>query len=364
MSKKILIVSRAFHPIIAPRSFRATELAKEFAKQGNEVTVLTHKRSFDYTDFERKHNIVIKDFTQNKWKEIKGRSFFSKALRKTLRYLFLFPEIQLSFMLKSALTSKNDFDLLISIANPYPVHWGVAIAKRSNPTLSKVWVADCGDPFMGNKEESFKRPFYFKYIENWFCRNAELITVPIKEAITAYPAFCRKKIIVIPQGFNFEEIVFAKRGRTYSNLAFGYAGALSKGVRDPSEFLEYLCTKQDLDFKFIIYTNNRAAVEPFRTRLKSKLEIRDYVPREQLLNDLRGMDFLVNFENRDTVQSPSKLIDYALIGRPIISINPFQINKKIVDEFLAKNYTNQYIIQNVDQYNIKTVANQFLELAK
>ncbi|HOS46808.1 MAG TPA: glycosyltransferase [Paludibacter sp.] len=360
--KKILIVSRAFYPIIAPRSFRATELAKEFALQGHDVTVLTHKRDFDYTEFSTTYNVKIEDFVNGKWKEITGNSIIIKGLRFFLNYFLLYPDIQLTPLVKKALKNKSAYDLLVSIAVPYPVHWGVALAQKTNENLCKVWVADCGDPFMGNKENKFKNPFYFRLVENWFCKKPDYITVPIKEAIEAYPSFCRGKIKVIPQGFNFEEVNTPDARVENPYPYFAYAGNLSKDIRDPSKFLEYLCTKNDKKFKFIIYTKSLSVVEPYKHRLGYKLEIRDYVPRERLLDDLGNMDFLVNIENTNHVQSPSKLIDYALTGKPVLSIKPHNLNTQIVDEFMNGNYANQRLIEDIDQYDIKNVAKQFISL--
>lgn len=363
--KKILIVSRAFYPMIAPRSFRATELAKEFARQGHDVIILTHKRNHDYTDFEKTHNIKIEDFVKGKWKEIKGNNLFIKGIRLVLNYLFLYPDIKLTPLLKRALKSQNGFDLLISIAVPYPVHWGVALAKKNNPTLCKIWVADCGDPFMGNKEQEIKHPFYFHFVEQWFCKKPNYITIPIEEAIKAYPETCRNKIKIIPQGFNFETNKYTTNKQKNNNtILFAYAGALSKGFRDPSEFLEYLSIKTDKNFKFIVYTQSTSIIAPYKTKLGEKIEIRNYIPREQLLEELKTMDFLINIENKNNIQSPSKLIDYAIVGKPILSIKPFHLNTQIVDEFLNRNYTNQYIIRNIEQYNIKNVAKQFIDLTQ
>ena len=39
--KRILIISSAFYPFNSPRSFRTTELAKEFARRGHQVKVIT-----------------------------------------------------------------------------------------------------------------------------------------------------------------------------------------------------------------------------------------------------------------------------------------------------------------------------------
>ena len=363
--KKILIVSKSFYPRIAPRSFRASELAKEFARQGHDVTVLTHKKNYDYTNFENTNNIKIEDFVNGKWKEIKGNNLCFEGFRLIFKYLFLYPEIQSTPLLKKSLKKFNSFDLLVSIADPYPVHWGVALGKKKNPTLCKCWVADCGDPFMGNKEKRLKHPFYFHFVEKWFCKKPDYITIPIEKASIAYPEICRNKIRIIPQGFNFEansnKLNTSKNNTT---TLFAYAGTLCKGYRDPSEFLEYLSTQKNKDFKFIVYTRSLPVIKPYINKLGEKIEVREYIPREQLLEELNTMDFLVNIENQNNVQSPSKLIDYAIVGKPVISIKPFHLNPQVIDEFLDGNYTNQYIIENIDQYNIKNVTNEFLKLTQ
>ena len=60
-NKRILIVSAAFYPDNTPRAFRSTELAKEFARMGHYVEVLTKKRAFDYTVFETEFSCRIFD---------------------------------------------------------------------------------------------------------------------------------------------------------------------------------------------------------------------------------------------------------------------------------------------------------------
>lgn len=362
--KKILIVSRDFHPIIAPRSFRATELAKELSRKGHNVTVLTPKREFDYSNFSRTHNITIEDFVHGKWKDLNQNNFAIKGLRFLLSYYFLFPDIQLTPLLYKTLKNKKGFDLLISIAVPYPVHWGVALARKKNKYLTETWVADCGDPFMGNKERNRKMPFYFSYVEKWFCTQPDFVTVPIKEAILAYPSACRKKIKVIPQGFNFDEISIPPKKEKNPYPVFAYAGGIRKGVRDPRKFLEYLCLRSDKKFKFIVYTKtkNYFLLAPYKNRLGDKIEIRGSIDREQLLQELAKMDFLVNLENTGNFQIPSKLIDYALTGRPIISIKPNNFDNQTVDEFLNGDYSNQFKIEDIEKYNIKNIATQFLSL--
>ena len=308
-TQKILIVTKFFYPDITPRAFRAFELAKEFSRQGHEVTILTTKKYCDFSTLERDNGFKVVDSVNNEPKELQGTAFIG-ILRFGLKHFFLFPQIVLAKYFNKALKNKDGYDLLISIAFPYPVHFGVAMARKKNKSLAKVWVADCGDPFTGGKETRFGTPFYYKIIENWFCRKPNFITIPIEEAKKAYPKFCHSKIYIIPQGFDIESIKPNYNYEENKVITFAYAGNLSPGLRDPRAFINYLYSL-DLDFKFIIYTRNSKFLDESKVLLGDKLEIRDYVPRNMLLKELGKMDFLVNLENRTSIHSPSKLIDYA-----------------------------------------------------
>jgi hypothetical protein len=77
------------------------------------------------------------------------------------------------------------------------------------------------------------------------------------------------------------------------------------------------------------------------------------------------MDFLINLTNVSTVQSPSKLIDYYLTGRPIIDVStPFSEQDLIDDALDGVFHENKYSSIDVNQYNIVNVAKQFIELVK
>ena len=121
--------------------------------------------------------------------------------------------------------------------------------------VAGMWIADCGDPFMGNVIDTFKKPFYFAYFEKWFSRKADYIVIPIDSAIDGYYPEFHNKFRVIPQGFDFrintDEVPLPK----HDIPTFSYAGGFLKGVRDPGQLLEFL-SKQDRPFRFIVYTNS------------------------------------------------------------------------------------------------------------
>ena len=368
MKKKILIVSRSFYPQNSPRSFRTTELAKEFARQGHEVTVLTPRNQEVHPAFEKEHNFYIKDLGQPTWKSPDfGKSkigyFFTRAAYRFLSLVFEYPNIELMFLVNKALKKENGYDLLISIAVPYPVHWGVAWARNKKHPIAKLWVADCGDPYMKAKLDTFSKAFYFKFFEQWFSRKADLISITKESFKVNYFEEFHEKIVEIPQGFCFEDVRLADQPIKNKVPHFAYAGTFIKEGRDPSMFLEHLTTL-DLDFRFILYTKSRSLLEPFLKKLNGKIEIRDYIPRNLLIYELSQMDFLVNFEYDPLVQSPSKLIDYGLTGRPILNIVSAEFKPEVVFEFLSGNYKNKFSIPDFEKYRIENVCTKFLSLGK
>jgi hypothetical protein len=363
--KKILLISNGFYPEISPRSFRATELAKEFVKLGHDVTVYSKFRDTDYVDFLNEHPLKFKMWGKSHFttvpdsKNIIG-SLFSRIVNRTLLMLFEYPTIEDFFHVRKILKTEQGYDIMISFSVPYPVHWGTAFTRTKKHPIAKIWVADCGDPYMGDVLDSFRKPFYFKYIEKWFMRKADYITIPIENARKAYYSEFSSKIKVIPQGFSFEKSIGDSLFKGNEIVTFGYAGSLAPTIRDPRPFLDYL-KKSTLDFKFVVFTKQVDLFADYVDFFGEKLILLNYIPRNELMTELAKMDFLVNFDNNTEIQSPSKLIDYFLTDRPVLNIK-LNFNKDWVDSFLKKDYTNKMKFSDLSQYNIKEVAENFLNI--
>ncbi len=360
---KILIVSGFFYPEITPRAFRTTELVKELVRQGHSVTLYIPNTDFNYNSFQQEYPIEIK-YMKRCWRRLSTRgslSIINRVLNRIGDLLFNYPDIEFYKRVIEVLTKENEtYDLLISIAVPHSIHWGVAKTLRKNTLLAKTWIADCGDPFMGCKTDSFKKMFYFKYLEKSFCSLADYISIPISSGMSGYYPEFHSKIRIIPQGFDFTK----KQDFNFTPnkvVTFVYAGVFIPGVRDPRPILDVLSTI-DEDFRFIVYTSSSGLISEYKDVLKNKLEINNYIPRDQLLDVLKRSDFLLNIENGTNIQSPSKLIDYALSDRPILSINSQNIDIDKLKSFLHRDYRNSLEIDNLEQYDIKNVVQQFLNL--
>ncbi len=364
---KILVISKSFFPIAGPRSSRATELVKELSRKGNDVTVVAPRKSIVHDQFEKDFNVKVADLGTHFFSptDANNLSFFKKVLLKILMEIGMteylnFPDVLYYFKTKKKLRKYRDYDLVISIAKPHSIHWGVADALVKDRRIARKWIADCGDPFMSNP---FRTPAkFFEKHERNFCRIADFITVPVKEAIGSYYPEYRNKIKVIPQGFDLEKDKRNILSYTPNPITtFAYAGAFYKDKRDPRKFLEFLL-HLNREYRFIIYSSNFDLVRPYAEKADGKIELRNYVPRQKLLGELSKMDFLINVSNISSVQSPSKLIDYYIVGRPVLTIENGSVDPIKLNKFLNGNYEDKHKFESVEKYDIKYVAQQFLML--
>lgn len=364
MSQKVLVISQTIYPRLVPRAHRATELAKELARQGCDVTLLAALGGYDYTDFMRTTGITVKDlgYSSFEWRTSAGNkniALWRKAVIFVLRKWFYFPEVLFTRRVCKYMNYNVDFDRIITIAIPYSIHWGMGRARRRNPKLQDVvWISDCGDPFMGNGHGG--PPFYFKWVEKRWCRSTDYITVPTELAINGYYPEFRNKIRIIPQGFVFDDSILAQYEK--NNVpTFAYSGMVYPQKRDPRRFLDFL-VKRKGDFKFVVYTNKPDIFKPYLEKLGDKIEMRDYVPHDQLIHELSKMDFVINIRNESTVQVPSKLIDYYLTHRPILEITSAFNERDTFEEFCHEDYHGQTVIENPERFDIRNVARAFAEL--
>lgn len=359
---KILIVGQWIMPMNNPRAHRTFNLAKGLATQGHEVILYSMLGDRNYENEMRDYNITIKNLGKSYCglddsQGFSHRNIFNRALGKIVGERNIYPGFEFYRMIKHCFKAEKEVDLLITIAFPHVIHW--AASKYLEKLSPKCWIADCGDPFMGN---SFIKPrkIYESFEKSW-CEKVDFITVPVEDAITAYYPEFRSKIKIIPQGFDNSNIILDQY-QLNPIPTFAFAGTTYKGLRDPRNFLRYIYDN-NIDCKFIVYTKSDDFNE-YKEKLDDKLELRPYVKREMLIKELSSCDFLLNIKNESTVQSPSKLIDYSLSKRPILTISSdFNLKDKAnFNDFLNREYRNQTTVNNIQQYDIINVVEKFITL--
>lgn len=361
---KILIISGTFYPRNSPRSFRTTELAKEFSRLGHDVTVMIPNLNYDYSAFAKTYPMHFRYFDEFPEKrKFVGITIIDRVIFHYLHWLRAYPSLRNKKRVKKAVNNESGYDLLITIAVPHYIHWAVGKLYDQGKRMASIWLADCGDPFMLADSGAKKPPFYFKKLEKRWCKLCNYIVVPTETSYMGYYPEFKDKIRVIPQGFNFENTVLPEYKKN-DIPTFAFAGRLIPGKRDPKMLLEFL-SHLDKPFRFVAYgANTKPFMEPYKEKLGEKICIEDPIPRDQLLMVLSQMEFLINIGNGTKVQTPSKLIDYTLTKRPILTIESNDIKKDILLEFLDGNYEHKDADIDISKYDIHNVAQQFLNLCK
>lgn len=290
-----------------------------------------------------------------------------RTIRNLLRliYLFLIPggrTFWYSFSLFRAVNKEFPADMILSISLPFSTHLGCSWLSRKK-WAHPIMIADCGDPFSKNME-SFFFPHYH-LLEKLVLRRFDYVVIPTEKARDTYRQFVAdNKIQVIPQGVNFKD--YPLQSFTPGPVPrFAYAGIFYKTIRNPDSFLTMI-SQVDRPFQFIIYTDvtddeNMAMLNPHRSVLKERLVIHPLIPRRECIRELSNVDFLINFENTSNNQSPSKLIDYGLSGRPVLTINQTQLDIQKFIDFLSSDYSSAENID-IEQFSIEVVATDFLNL--
>ena len=369
----ILLVSVSFYPENSPRSFRATELAKELCRQGHKVLVAGVDISGDgNTQRQRlleEYGIQWLSLGDGSWSILNERwqqgGRISSLVARLLGYFGEFPSIEWYFKIPKRLIIPKEVEAVISIAKPFAVHWGLSRLAKKGLLKDKIWLADCGDPFMLSTLNVRKVPFYFSYLEKAFCRRCDFIVTPTEAGYKGYYPEFREKIRVIPQGFNYEE-ERAKLGDYTENdvLTFVYAGAFLHKGRNPAALLKVL-SDSEIDFRFYIYTQQQYLVIPHIKPGDTRFIVQDIIPREDIMQVMRRADFLINMMNGTKVQMPSKLIDYYIVDRPVLNIEDDSLGmgeREVLLEFLNKDFGNRFVFSNMDSYHISNVSKGFVKL--
>lgn len=371
--KKILVIGYSFFPENGPRAFRTYELVREFLARGFQVDlILPRKQVFVEQPVEISHlNITYLGDANNYGKTKLAESFSKKSwLRNVARamYRFLNPftnTFDYLFLVRKELEKRNmKYDILISISHPVVCHIGTALALKHNKQLrsTSLKIAEYSDPFY--LKTGPKMLFVYKYLDRWASRKFDFIVVPTEKAIPAYKKHVHPdRIKVIPQGFNFENIIVDEYV-TNDVPNFAYAGVFYSKIRNPKKLFDFL-EKLEMEYVFHLYTSltntdSMDVINEYTERLGSKLKMYYNVDRIELIRSLSRMDFLINVNNSSSLQSPSKLIDYALSGRPV-----FHCDQNDFDALKFRNYLNgSYDSDHFDLslYDIKNVVNQFLAL--
>ena len=351
---KLAIIGGDYPPSSSPRAIRIFNLVSGFAPYFARINVYLPNAPINKLNAE-KSNVRFYSFGRNI--KFTFRGTFGRILQRIFNLLFDYPDINFFFWLKNY-RHVLDSDVILTIGVPHSIHWGInKLLRTCNKKI--YWIAESSDPFFTKGMDIFPKPFYFRFLERSFLNKVDKVIVPFEGAIAAYPRFSKSKFSVIPQGFDSAYIgSFRNENVNNSIFTFGYAGTLYKFGRNPSEFLKKAINSK-FNFKFYLIVNNLDLI-PSECLSDERFIIQNLMPREDVYRLLAGMDCILNFENHSKTQSPSKIIEYSFLGRPIFSVNLEIDGDVFIDELLSGN--REPIQINSSEYDNKQIIDKYISL--
>lgn len=378
---RILIVSYFYYPESTPRAYRAFELVEELKKEGHIVDILTcQNEAISYN--ENNINLVKPGFFLNRNKNFNpssqgklssGEGFIQKTLKKGLCFynrILGGRTIEGAYYMYRWLkaNSMQEYDLCISIGLPFCSHLATSFARKKGYLRTKRLVFDYGDSYYKNKHMQL---FYTAFkVEEKCLKQVDAVTVPIVEALGNFNCFNQTfSLSVIPQGFYFEQDEFDTINLKPLNNkpSIVFAGNFYKGIRNPIPFFKKIKQEGLIDsIEFTFFTdltnsfNENVCLQ--MTEMGFKLGVNPFIPRNKLIKELSQHDILLNIGNADPTALPSKLIDYGLSKRPILTIDENLDDAiALLYAFIDGNYERRTVVD-LDKYHISNVTKQFLKL--
>lgn len=360
---RILIITPYFWPPNSPRAYRWSTISKYLVGRGHDVLVLTandEKMKVDphYGDV-RQVGMSTPDKMVTSDKSA-SRNFPMRTWVKKLFQFFMWPDESGWWghtAILDGLPMVKEFqpEVMISVSWPFSAH----LAGRAiHYSLRIPWMVDIGDPFHLGCWPPRNNQWFYKgrnaKIELEILNSAVCPVVTTESLKEIYDeALSSSKCEVI--GPMCSPIpVDLKNIRKGSEINIGYFGSLYEGIREPS-FLKpffggFIDNPKMRQVHFHFYGNYKIEhVKAIRKLADGNQKVTFHAPvsREEVIERMNSMDVLLSLGNLSVTQLPSKIVDYAVTGRPILHITQSP-SDPVIDFFKGYDVFKVVDHQNVD----------------
>jgi glycosyltransferase involved in cell wall biosynthesis len=305
------------------------------------------------------------------------------------------------------LLAEHDYDALVTIAPPFTGHLIGLRLKRKFPSIR--WIADSGDPFCFaefstmNTERLYGR--LNKYAEGRVFRYADGLSVTTEETARIYAdlfPLSEDKIRVIPLLLNPDCPGPTSAGHAMpedSVIRLVYVGNFHRRLREPTIYIrtieKAIAYRRELAERIELHFLGDAVLvldclEEYPS-IKRLCRFHGRSSREVVMEALDATDVFVNIGNATSYQLPSKVIEYACFGKPILNFSSSALDSsaaflsgypllqnvqgegcetdgRVVAEFLevmaGRRMKKAEIDEFIRPYTVNSIAGQYLSLLK
>ena len=354
----LLILSFSYSPMRNPRAFRWTALAEEFASRGVRVRVvcswqpgLPQRQILRGVEVYRAGNRFIESI----------RACFAQLRRNSHQILVSQPSKRSGASLGAVgslfwrqiawpdttcvwygaarqkaevLLQKFPGTTVVSVSPAFTAALvGYSVTKRNGLR----WVIDMGDPFSIADGAPANNFLLYKSmnqrVERTLFQNADAVTLTntnIRERYSLlYPESADKMHVIPPllSDMAFRASLLSKPRKPDASVRIVYVGTLYKRLRRPDFLLslfEGLVAEGKLPGLELHFFGNceecTDALALYGKRFGKMLHVHGLISQEKTLAEIDTADVVVNLGNTNTLQLPSKLVEYAALGKPILNI--------------------------------------------
>lgn len=362
--KRILVISFSYRPLNNPRAFRWTHLSEKIAAAGHSVDVVTswvpgcfdtesignlsiHRAGWKFLERVRGQRRSARE-QAGKEKMLKPSSLLAKARRAVLRgvnwlwrslywpdpsCLWFFPARQMAL----ALIAQKQYDVVISVA---PTFTAVAVGHSVRKRIGNaIWLLDLGDPFSFLEGAPPNNATLYACLNRWYERKvftqAGVISVTNPQTQQRYAEIFPEsatKLLVIPPLLSLPQS--GSKPTVPGRLV--YVGTMYRNIREPGFLLELFrrALEAGLNDKTELHCYGDVSscldiIAGYEPVLGKRVIFHGVVSREIAAQALDEAHFLVNIGNETTYQLPSKVVEYAATGKPVINLAKSKMDSSV-----------------------------------
>jgi hypothetical protein len=391
---KVLVITYDFHPDNTPNTYRWFNILREWNNRGIEIYVISNQKE-NFLKTEICENIRIyrtSEFFLGKYKnklrhkhEIlpNQNRTSTKYLLKVIKFIYnkiwskiYWPDFAVLWTFSTYKVAKKiiineKVDKLITVSWPFSTHIvGYGLKKKFNHI---EWLAETIDPF--NFFIGVNNSFLYNrlniYSEGKVFSLANHLTVTTDNIrnryIQLYPELKNKlhviKNLYVPSKL-YEKAI---KERNNKPLKISFFGSLILNVRTPDLTLKFfriiLSNNKYKNTELHFYGNINELIynfNSFKDIIGKNIFLHGLISKEQVQQQIKDSDILINIGNKNVYQEPSKIFEYMYFQKPIITFTEISNDTSIQ---ILKNYPKLFEVTN-NTVNSKSLIDDFDNFVK